>query len=119
MIVNEINDDHGMGVMLKEAKFGMGQLIKHRLFDYRGVIVDIDPIFMGTENWYQEVAKTRPPKNKPWYKILVNNSLDETYVAEQNLQGDDSLDTINHPLVGAYFDKFENGIYINNSWRTN
>ena len=53
------------------------------------------------------------------YKILVNNSLDETYVAEQNLQVDDSLDTINHPLVGAYFDKFENGLYINNSWRTN
>jgi heat shock protein HspQ len=103
MIVNEIEKDHDASVMLKEAKFGMGQLIKHRLFDYRGVIVDIDPIFMGTE----------------WYKILVNNSLDETYVAEQNLQIDDSLDTINHPLVGTYFDKFENGLYINNSWRTN
>ena len=119
MIVNEIEKDHDASVMLKEAKFGMGQLIKHRLFDYRGVIVDIVPIFMGTETWYEQVAKPRPPKNKPWYKILVNNSLDETYVAEQNLQIDDSLDTINHPLVGTYFDKFENGLYINNSWRTN
>jgi heat shock protein HspQ len=119
MISIETNNIRETAVMLKEAKFGLGHLIKHRLFDYRGVIVDIDPVFMGTEVWYQKVAKSQPPKNKPWYKILVNDSLNETYVAEQNLQIDESLDSINHPLVATYFDEFNNGIYKNNSWRTN
>ena len=105
--------------MLNEAKFGLGQLVKHKLFDYRGVIVDIDPIFLGSDTWYDQVAKTRPPKNKPWYKVLVNDSSDETYVAEKNLQADVSQKSINHPLIGSYFDEFNNGLYKNNTWRTN
>jgi heat shock protein HspQ len=111
--------EHNSTVMQNQARFGLGQLIKHRLFDYRGVIVDIDPVFMGTESWYQQVAKSRPPKDKPWYKVLVNNSLHETYVAEKNLQADESQEGINHPLIETYFDEFNNGQYFNNSWRTN
>ena len=114
MINNDTNNTPNESVLQVEAVFGLGQLIKHRLFDYRGVIVDIDPVFMGTESWYQQVAKSRPPKNKPWYKVLVNNSLHETYVAEKNLQADSSEEGINHPLIETYFDEFNNGRYLNN-----
>lgn len=119
MIVNEMNNEQDIEIMQGEARFGLGQLVKHRLFDYRGVIVDIDPVYLGTDSWYEQVAQTRPPKDKPWYKVLVNNSLHETYVAERNLQADDSQESINHPLINSYFDDFNNGYYINNSRRTN
>ena len=51
------------------ARFAVGDLIRHRLFDYRGVVVDVDPCFNGDESWYQQVALTRPPKNRPWYHV--------------------------------------------------
>lgn len=102
-----------------EAEFDIGQLVTHKLFNYRGVIIDIDPVYLGTEEWYQTVAKSKPPKNAPWYKVLVNNSLYETYVAERNLQTDDSTDSIDHPMVRNYFDDFKNGKYINHSWHKN
>lgn len=119
MINKDINKEQESTVMLNEARFGLGQVIQHSLFDYRGVIVDIDPVFLGTDAWYEQMAKSRPPKNKPWYKILVNNSLQETYVAEQNLVDDPSDEGINHPLLAEYFDVFQDGHYVNNTWRTN
>ncbi len=103
----------------KVAKFDIGQLITHKLFDYRGVIIDIDPIYLGSEEWYQNMAKSKPPKNAPWYKVLVNDSLHETYVAERNLQADTSVESIEHPMVYAYFDDFQDGKYINHSWYKN
>jgi heat shock protein HspQ len=119
MIANEMNDKQDPATMRNEAKFGLGQLVRHRMFDYRGVVIDIDPVFMGTEAWYDQVARSRPPRDKPWYKVLVNNSELETYVAERNLETDDSEEGINHPLLGAYFDDFHNGQYVNHTWRTN
>ena len=104
---------------LTEAKFGLGQIISHKLFKYRGVIVDIDPVFLGSDDWYEEVALTRPPKDMPWYKVLVNNALHEAYVAEKNLLADSSDECINHPLIGAYFDEFNDGHYISSAWRSN
>ena len=56
------------------AQFRPGQLIHHKLFDYRGVVVDVDPIFQGSEEWYQQMAQSRPPKAKPWYHVLVHNA---------------------------------------------
>jgi len=53
-----------------KCKFAVGQLIHHILFNYRGVIIDIDPEFYGTEEWYNQVARSRPPKDKPWYHVL-------------------------------------------------
>jgi heat shock protein HspQ len=50
------------------ARFHIGQVIHHRLFDYRGVVVDVDPVFSGSEQWYDHVARSRPPKDKPWYR---------------------------------------------------
>ena len=68
------------------CKYSVGQLIHHLLFDYRGVIVDVDPEFEGSEEWYQQMARSRPPKDKPWYHVLVSNAEHMTYVAERNLE---------------------------------
>ena len=97
---------------LQHAKFNIGQLITHKLFNYRGVIVDVDPVFQGADEWYDKVALSRPPKDKPWYKVLVHNSDQETYVAERNLDHDSSRDPVNHPMVNAYFERFQNGQYL-------
>lgn len=94
------------------AKFSVGQLIHHKKFDYRGVIIDVDPQFQGTEEWYQQVAKSRPPKEKPWYHVLVHEAGISTYVAERHLEEDDSDAPINHPAVGQYFSEFRGGSYV-------
>ena len=59
----------------KNAKFSIGQIIHHRLFDYRGVIVDVDPDFQNSDEWYDQVARSRPPKDKPWYRVLVHDAM--------------------------------------------
>ena len=103
---------------ITDAKFAVGQVIHHRLFDYRGVIVDVDPVFSGSDDWYERVAKSRPPKNEPWYHVLVDDGEHNTYVSERNLEADDSPEQINHPLVDELFDGFVNGMYIMN-WLKN
>jgi len=102
----------------RNAKFSIGQLVEHTLFNYRGVIVDVDPIFQGTKEWYEQVALTRPPKDRPWYRVLVHNAVHDTYVAERNLESDISKEPITHPLIEIYFDNFKNGFYVSNL-RTN
>ena len=97
---------------MSKAAFFVGQLVEHRLFNYRGVIVDVDPVFSGTDEWYETVARTRPPKDKPWYRVLVHRQASETYVAERNLAHDSSQDPIEHPLVDRFFVAFENGVYV-------
>lgn len=91
--------------------FFIGQLIHHRKFDYRGVIIDVDACFEGSEEWYRQVALSRPPKDRPWYHVLVHNSDQFTYVAERHLEADNSNEPVNHPAVELYFDSFENGVY--------
>ena len=88
---------------MKQAKFSIGQVVKHKLFNYYGVIYDADPIFMGSEEWYQNVAKTRPPKDQPWYRILVDGNDHETYVAQRNLESCKYRE-IEHPMLDIYFD---------------
>jgi heat shock protein HspQ len=95
-----------------EAKFFVGQLVHHKLFDYRGVIVDVDPSFQGSEEWYQSVALSRPPRDEPWYHILVHGAIHRTYVPEMNLEPDHIGEPIEHPEVGYFFDDFKNGAYI-------
>ncbi len=94
-----------------EASFRVGQVVHHLLFDYRGVIVDVDPVFQGTDQWYETMAKSRPPRDKPWYHVLVHNAVHQTYVAEQNLEPDASGAPISHPLIDEYFDRFEEDTY--------
>lgn len=97
---------------ITRIKFSIGELIHHRLFDYRGVVVDVDRNFRGTEEWYDTVAKSRPPKNRPWYHVLVHGSNHFTYVAERNLESDDCEEPINHPMLEHFFTRFENGKYV-------
>jgi len=105
-----------MGTVTKitRAKFAVGDLIHHRLFGYRGVVVDVDPRFQSTEEWYEMVAKSRPPKDHPWYHVLVHEALHSTYVAERNLEPDESLMPVEHPMLAQFFSRFEEGRYFPN-----
>jgi heat shock protein HspQ len=94
------------------AKFSVGQLIRHRLFHYRGVIADVDPVFQGSAEWYEQVARSRPPKDQPWYRVLVHDAAHETYVAERNLEPDPSDDPVSHPGIDTYFAGFRDGEYV-------
>ena len=94
------------------CQFSIGQIIHHLKFDYRGVIIDVDASFKSSEEWYEMMAKSNPPKDKPWYHVLVNKSTTTTYVAEQNLEEDSSKQPILHPLVDVYFSRFEEGRYL-------
>ena len=78
-------------------------MVHHKLFDYRGVVFDVDAVFQGTEEWYEEMAKTRPPKDEPWYHVLVHDASHTTYVAERNLEVDVTNEAIEHPLVTKLF----------------
>jgi len=94
------------------CKFNIGQLIHHRLFEYRGVIVDVDGTFQGTEEWYEQMAKSRPSRDEPWYHVLVHDAQHMTYVAERNLESDQLNDPINHPLLDHFFSDFRDGRYF-------
>ena len=94
-----------------DAKFSVGHLIHHRLFGYRGVVFDVDPHFEGSEAWYEQVARSRPPKDQPWYHVLPHGAAHTTYVAERNLESDSQREPIVHPLIEQLFDSFEDGRY--------
>ncbi len=96
------------------AKFSVGQLIVHKLFNYRGIIFDVDPVFQGSDEWYTQVALSCPPKDEPWYKVLVHNAFHDTYVAERNIIADITHEPINHPLIEDLFEHYEDGSYIPN-----
>jgi heat shock protein HspQ len=94
----------------KLACFSVGQIVRHKLFDYRGVVFDVDAVFSSDDEWYEQVAKSRPPKDAPWYHVLPSGHEHTTYVAECNLVIDDSLDAIDHPLLSTFFaDSSQNG----------
>jgi len=99
---------------MKTAKFAIGQVVRHRLFPFRGVVFDVDPQFNNTEEWYQAIpAEVRPRKDQPFYHLLAEN--DETeyiaYVSEQNLVADQSGEPIRHPQLREMFDRTANGDY--------
>ena len=98
--------------MTAHARFSIGDLVHHKLFDYRGVVVDVDPRLMLSEEWYAAVARSRPPKDQPWYRVLVHDATQETYVAERNLEADTSGAPIRHPLIETCFHSFSDGHYL-------
>ena len=93
------------------AKFSPGQLIHHKLFDYRGVIVDVDATCQASDEWYEQVARSRPPRDRPWYHVLVHGATHMTYVAERNLEPDESGQPVTHPLLDQFFSVFREGRY--------
>ncbi len=94
-----------------EAQFGPGQVVRHNRFDYRGVIVDVDPIFSGSDEWYEQVARSRPRRDKPWYHVLVDGAEHSTYVAERHLELEAEPGPVSHPMLEHFFDHFRDGCY--------
>jgi len=95
---------------LPAAKFGIGQVVKHRLFPFRGVIFDVDPVFNNTEEWWESIPEDiRPRKDQPFYHLLAENEDSEyvAYVSEQNLLEDETGDPVRHPQVKDYFEGFD------------
>lgn len=95
-----------------QAGFTIGQVVQHVLFGYRGVIVDVDPIFQGTDEWYNKMTVDQPSKEKPWYHLLVHGSIHHAYAAETQLIPDSSGEAIEHPELDYFFNDFQNGMYI-------
>ncbi len=96
------------------ARFSIGDVVRHRLFDFRGVIFDIDPVFANSEEWYESIpADVRPRKDQPFYHLLAENA-DASYVAyvsQQNLIVDDSEEPVDHPAIVGLFDDYADGRY--------
>ncbi len=79
---------HESMIRMASARFSTGDVVQHKLFNYRGVIVGVDTHFRGTEAWYEAVARSRPPRHRPWYHVLPHGAQHQTYVAERNLEPD-------------------------------
>ena len=97
------------------AKFNIGQVVKHRLFPFRGVIFDVDPEFANTEEWWTSIPEDiRPRKDQPFYHLLAENdqSAYVAYVSEQNLLPDETGEPVGHPNASEMFDGFEQGHYV-------
>ena len=96
------------------AKFAIGQVVKHRIFPFRGVVFDVDPVFANTEEWWNSIPEDiRPTKDQPFYHLLAEND-DNTYVAyvsEQNLLADESGEPVGHPQTAVIFESFDDGSY--------
>ena len=105
------------------AKFSIGDVVKHRHFNFRGVIYDVDFEFDNSEEWYQSIPKdVRPRKNQPYYHLLAENNeiAYEAYVSEQNLVSDDSDEPIKHPLIEEIFTgKKGSGYFKPSNWLKN
>jgi heat shock protein HspQ len=96
------------------AKFAIGQVVRHKLFPFRGVIFDVDPEFSNSEEWYEAIpAEVRPRKDQPYYHLLAENAETEyvAYVSEQNLLEDLSGQPVRHPQLGEMFDRAADGSY--------
>ena len=97
-----------------KAKFDIGQIVKHRMFPFRGVVFDIDPEFANTEEWWQAIPEEiRPRKEQPFYHLLAENdqAYYVAYVSEQNLIVDDSGDPVDHPDIESFFGNLSDGKY--------
>jgi heat shock protein HspQ len=96
------------------AKFQIGQIVRHRIYPFRGVIFDIDPEFNNTEEWYESIPEDRRPrKDQPFYHLFAENAESEyiAYVSEQNLLPDETGEPVRHPQVAEVFEKDESGSY--------
>jgi heat shock protein HspQ len=93
------------------GSFHIGQIVVHRRFCYRGVIYDMDPRFMLSDEWYDRVAFSRPPKDCPWYHVLVDNLDRTTCVSEGNLEPGKDHEPIRHPLIESHFALFNGSSY--------
>ncbi|NOX74407.1 MAG: heat shock protein HspQ [Alphaproteobacteria bacterium] len=101
-------------MLRSEAKFNIGQVVRHRKHPFRGVVFDIDPVFANSDEWWESIpAESRPKKEQPFYHLLAENenSYYVAYVSEQNLLQDQSGEPVEHPEVAAMFGHLNNGKY--------
>ncbi len=110
----EILSSKGVKVT-NEPLFNIGDIVKHRIYPFRGVIVDVDPEFSNTEEWYQSIpAEIRPSKNQPYYHLMAENTetFYSAYVSQQNLIIDDENGPVDHPDLDQIFSGIEKGKYL-------
>ena len=96
------------------ATFGIGDVVRHRIFDFRGVIFDVDPVFANSDEWYEAIPEPlRPSKDQPFYHLLAENAESEyvAYVSEQNLLPDSSGEPLRHPQITDILDRDDSGRY--------
>lgn len=99
---------------IRNAKFFIGQVVRHRIFPFRGVVFDVDPEFGNTDEWYDAIpAEMRPRKDQPFYHLLAENAETEyvAYVSEQNLLPDETGEPVRHPQLPDYFGPLQDGRY--------
>ena len=99
---------------MPSARFAIGDVVRHRIFDFRGVIFDVDPQFANSDEWYDAIPEAlRPAKDQPFYHLLAENA--ETayvaYVSQQNLVVDDSDEPVDHPAIAGMFERDDGGHY--------
>ncbi|HXZ14918.1 MAG TPA: heat shock protein HspQ [Roseiarcus sp.] len=99
---------------LRVAKFGIGQVVKHRTYPFRGVIFDVDPVFNNTDDWWRSIpAEVRPSKDQPYYHLYAENADSQyiAYVSEQNLLPDESGEPLRHPQIPETLEETADGRY--------
>lgn len=100
--------------LIGRARFAPGDIVRHRMFDFRGVVFDIDPVFANSDEWYEAIPEDiRPAKEQPYYHLLAENG-DSSYIAyvsQQNLVADGDGGPIDHPQVEAMFEGLDHGRY--------
>ena len=99
---------------IAHARHSIGDVVRHRIFDFRGVIFDVDPVFANSDEWYEAIPEAiRPRKDQPFYHLLAENGESSyvAYVSQQNLVPDDSDEPIEHPAIPGLFHDFANGRY--------
>ena len=100
---------------MKNAKYGIGEIVKHRVYPFRGVIFDVDPVFSNTEEWLMSIPEEiRPRRDQPFYHLLAENAQTTyvAYVSEQNLLPDETGRPIGHPQVTSFFKELRDGRYV-------
>jgi len=100
-------------INMPSARFAIGEVVRHRLFDFRGVVFDVDPVFANSDEWYEAIPEAlRPPKDQPFYHLLAENAESSyvAYVSQQNLLLDDSEEPVEHPAIATMFQR-EDGRY--------
>jgi heat shock protein HspQ len=111
---NEAMNEQTLPPEIVETAFSIGDVVRHRIFDFRGVVFDIDPVFANSEEWYQSIPEqVRPSKNQPFYHLFAENAESSyiAYVSQQNLLADHQQGPINHPGINAVFEGWNGDQY--------
>jgi len=99
---------------VSHASFAIGDVVRHRMLEFRGVIFDVDPVFANSEEWYQSIPEgIRPHKDQPFYHLLAENAESSyvAYVSQQNVVRDEEDEPVDHPAIAGIFDDYEDGKY--------